>query len=85
MCSSDLTLIAALKDSGVGRPSTYSKMASIGDERGYTYKEQNKLIPTELGVEVRKVLKKDFGDIVTPKFTANMENELDKIANGTLN
>ena len=81
----EATLIATLKDSGVGRPSTYSKMASIGDERGYTYKEQNKLIPTELGVEVRNVLKKDFGDIVTPKFTANMENELDKIANGSLN
>lgn len=80
----EATLIAALKDSGVGRPSTYSKMASIGDERGYTYKEQNKLIPTDLGVEVIKVLNKDFSDIITPKFTANMEDELDKIANGKL-
>ena len=80
----EATLIATLKDSGVGRPSTYSKMASIGDERGYTYKEQNKLIPTDLGVDVIKLLKKDFDNIITPKFTANMEDELDKIANGNL-
>lgn len=80
----EATLIAALKDSGVGRPSTYSKMASIGDERGYTFKEQNKLIPTDLGVDVIKVLNKDFSNIITPKFTANMEDELDKIANGKL-
>ncbi len=80
----EATLIAALKDSGVGRPSTYSKMASIGDERGYTYKEQNKLIPTDLGVKVIELLKKYFGNIITPKFTSNMEDELDKIANGKL-
>ena len=78
----EASLIAALKDSGVGRPSTYATMARIGEERGYVYKESQKLIPTDLGMNVIGELKNDFTDIMTPEFTVDMENELDKIANG---
>ena len=78
----EATLIAALKESGVGRPSTYAAMAKISETRGYVNKEGQKLIPTEIGMKVIDELKKDFPDVIDSKFTANMENELDKIANG---
>ena len=79
----EASLIAALKDSGVGRPSTYATMTRIGEERGYVYKESQKLIPTDLGMNVIGELKNDFNEIMTPEFTVDMENELDKIANGS--
>lgn len=78
----EATLIAALKESGVGRPSTYAAMAKISETRGYVNKEAQKLIPTEIGMKVIDELKQDFPDVIDSKFTANMENELDKIANG---
>lgn len=78
----EATLIAALKESGVGRPSTYAAMAKISETRGYVNKEGQKLIPTDIGIKVIDELKKDFPDVIDSKFTANMENELDKIANG---
>ncbi len=81
----EATLISALKDSGVGRPSTYSKMASIGDERGYTYKEKNKILATDFGIDVINELKKDFNEIISPQFTSLMEEKLDLIASGNLN
>lgn len=78
----EATLIAALKESGVGRPSTYAAMAKISETRGYVTKEGQKLIPTEMGMRVIEELMKDFPEVVDSKFTANMEQELDKIANG---
>ena len=78
----EATLIAALKESGVGRPSTYAAMARISETRGYVTKEGQKLIPTEMGMRVIEELMKDFPEVVDSKFTANMEQELDKIANG---
>ncbi|GAA5414656.1 type I DNA topoisomerase [Ureaplasma ceti] len=78
----EASLIAALKESGVGRPSTYATMTKIGEERGYVYKDSQKLIPTDVGMNVIGELKKDFPQIMTPEFTVDMENELDKIANG---
>lgn len=78
----EATLIAALKESGVGRPSTYAAMAKISETRGYVTKEGQKLIPTEMGMRVIEELMKDFPEVVDSKFTANMEHELDKIANG---
>lgn len=76
------TLISALKESGVGRPSTYALMARISETRGYVNKESQKLIPTDMGIKVVEKLSKDFPEVIDSKFTANMENELDKIANG---
>ncbi len=78
----EATLIAALKESGVGRPSTYAAMAKISETRGYVTKEGQKLIPTEMGMRVIEELMKDFPEVVDSKFTSNMEQELDKIANG---
>lgn len=78
----EATLIAALKESGVGRPSTYAAMSKISETRGYVTKEGQKLIPTEMGMRVIEELMKDFPEVVDSKFTANMEQELDKIANG---
>lgn len=79
----EATLIAALKDSGVGRPSTYAAMAKISETRGYVNKDGQKLIPTEIGIKVIAQLQKDFPDVIDSKFTSHMETELDKIANGT--
>lgn len=76
------TLISALKESGVGRPSTYAMMAKISETRGYVNKENQKLIPTDMGMKVIDKLNKDFPEVVDSNFTANMENELDKIATG---
>lgn len=78
----EASLIATLKDSGVGRPSTYAAMAKISETRGYVNKESQKLIPTDMGMKVIEELKKDFPEVVDSKFTANMETELDKIAGG---
>lgn len=79
----EATLIAALKDSGVGRPSTYAAMAKISETRGYVNKDGQKLIPTEIGMKVIAQLQKDFPDVIDSKFTSHMETELDKIASGT--
>lgn len=76
------SLIAALKESGVGRPSTYATMAKIGETRGYVNEEKQKLIPTEMGVKVINELQKDFSDVINAEFTSLMETNLDKIANG---
>lgn len=80
----EATLIAALKDSGVGRPSTYAAMAKISETRGYVNKDGQKLIPTDIGMKVIAQLQKDFPDVIDSKFTSHMENELDKIANGSV-
>lgn len=80
----EATLIAALKEAGVGRPSTYSTMARIGEARGYITKDKQKLIPNELGMQVIEYLTKYFSNVIDKKFTAHMELELDDIASGKL-
>ncbi len=81
----EASLVVALKDVGVGCPSTYSQMASIGVERGYVNVENHCLIPNDNGILVIQSLRKAFPDIITPDFTASMETNLDKIANGEEN
>ncbi|MEO2068815.1 MAG: type I DNA topoisomerase [Desulfurobacteriaceae bacterium] len=76
------TLVKALEEEGVGRPSTYATIISNIIQRGYVEKEKQKLKPTELGEFVNKILKKFFPKIVDVKFTANVEEELDKIEEG---
>lgn len=80
----EATLISALKNAGVGRPSTYASMATIGTKRGYINKESGKLIPTEHGIRVILELKKAFPNVISIVFTSNMENDLDKIATGLI-
>ena len=79
------SLVKALKEAGVGRPSTYSSMVGIVQSRGYVINDTNGLSPTDKGVLVITNLLKGFKDIVSKKFTVEMENDLDKISTGQLN
>ncbi|WP_022846308.1 type I DNA topoisomerase [Desulfurobacterium sp. TC5-1] len=76
------TLVKALEEEGVGRPSTYATIISNIIQRGYVEKEKQKLKPTELGEFINGLLKKLFPKVVDIKFTANIEEELDKIEEG---
>ncbi len=76
------TLVKALEEHGVGRPSTYATIISNIIQRGYVQKERQKLTPTELGDFVNSILKRFFPKIVDITFTAEVEQELDKIEEG---
>ena len=78
----EASLVKALEEKGIGRPSTYSPTITTILERHYIEKEKKQLIPTELGRVVNQLLIENFGDIVNVEFTADMENEFDKIAEG---
>jgi len=79
---SEATLIKALEQKGIGRPSTYAPIISTIQERDYVNKVNGKFHPTELGVIVSKILAEHFPKIVDPDFTAQMEEQLDEIARG---
>lgn len=80
---SEATLIKALKELGIGRPSTYAPTVDVIQRRRYVEKdEQKKLAPTLLGNSVNALLTKHFPDIVDYNFTAQMEDKLDDIAEG---
>ena len=78
------TLIQALKDNGIGRPSTYAPIISVIQQRDYIEKEKKSFKPTSLGIIVSDLLVDHFKRIVDVKFTAGMENNLDKISTGEL-
>jgi DNA topoisomerase-1 len=78
----EATLIKALEQKGIGRPSTYAPILSTIQERDYVNKADGKFHPTELGVTVNKILTAHFPKIVDPGFTAQMEEQLDEIAQG---
>jgi len=78
----EATLIKALEQKGIGRPSTYAPILSTIQERDYVNKVDGKFHPTELGITVNKILAEHFPKIVDPGFTAQMEEQLDEIANG---
>lgn len=78
----EASLIKELEENGIGRPSTYAQIVSTIKQRKYVEMEYRKLIPTELGKTVNQILVKNFPDIFEVKFTANMEEELDKIEDG---
>lgn len=78
----DATLIKALDEFGIGRPSTYAPTISTIIARGYVVRDKKMLVPTELGIIVTNIMKESFSDIVDIKFTADMEDELDKIEEG---
>ncbi|MDQ1339175.1 MAG: topoisomerase [Campylobacterota bacterium] len=77
---SEAGLIKALESMGIGRPSTYAPTITTLQNRLYLDIEKKQLIPTEIAFTVTELLEKNFDQIVNPNFTANMENELDKIA-----
>ena len=78
----EATLIKALEQKGIGRPSTYAPILSTIQERDYVDKADGKFHPTELGITVNKILTEHFPQIVDPGFTAQMEEQLDEIAQG---
>jgi DNA topoisomerase-1 len=79
---SDATLIRALEEHGIGRPSTYAPIISTLRQRGYIVREKRRLHPTEIGEIVNDLLVEHFPGIVDVGFTADMEAELDEIASG---
>ena len=78
----EATLVKALEEHGIGRPSTYAPIMSTIQERGYVERVNKQLVPTELGFIVNDLLVKHFPAVVDVKFTAEMEEELDDIAQG---
>ncbi len=77
-------LIHEMEELGIGRPSTYATIMSNIKDRGYVNVEDKKFVPTEIGIEVTDKLQEYFSNIINVKYTANMEEDLDKIASGTL-
>ena len=78
----EASIVKVLEEKGIGRPSTYAPTISTILDRHYVQKEQKQLVPTELGKIVNKLLIENFSDIVNEKFTANIEEEFDEIAEG---
>jgi DNA topoisomerase-1 len=78
----EATLVKALEEYGIGRPSTYAPTMSTIQDRGYVKKDGRALKPQELGLVVADMMSEHFKDIVDVGFTARMEDELDEVANG---
>ena len=76
----EASLVKELEKSGIGRPSTYATIMSKIQNREYTIKEKGRLIPTDLGKVIAQMLETNFRTIMNVQFTADMENELEKIA-----
>jgi len=79
---SEASLIKALEDLGIGRPSTYSSIIKTVQDRGYVYKKGTALVPSWVAFAVTGLLEQHFGRLVDYDFTAAMEDELDEIASG---
>ncbi len=79
------SLIKELEKLGIGRPSTYATIMETIKARSYVKVEDKKFIPTEIGIETTDKLQEGFSDIVNVTYTANMENELDEIADAKIN
>ncbi|MGQ9687448.1 MAG: type I DNA topoisomerase [Desulfobaccales bacterium] len=78
----EASLIKELEVQGIGRPSTYASILSVLQQRDYVLKMKTRLRPTELGMAVSDLLVANFPDILDPKFTARLEADLDRIAEG---
>jgi DNA topoisomerase-1 len=78
----EATLVKALEENGIGRPSTYATIVSTILNRDYVNRDRGKLVPTELGMTVTGLLIRTFPDIFNVDFTARMEDELDRIETG---
>ena len=81
----EASLVKALEELGIGRPSTYAPTISTIQQRNYVEMEDKKFVPTDLGEAVIKLMKENFTDIVDVGFTAEMEQKLDEIAGGRQN
>lgn len=79
---SEATLIKAMEEQGIGRPSTYAPTIGTLLARNYVIKEQTRLVPTPLGTTVTELLVEYFADVMDLEFTAKMEEELDDVSRG---
>jgi DNA topoisomerase-1 len=82
---SEASLVRTLEENGIGRPSTYAPILGTIQQRGYVLREGKKLTPTETGFLVNDIMIENFSNILNVRFTAQMEEELDRIAEGKLN
>jgi len=80
----EATLVKALEEKGIGRPSTYATILSVIQNRAYVHKQQARFYPTDLGMLVSDLLVKNFSDIFDVAYTARMEEELDEVEEGKL-
>jgi DNA topoisomerase-1 len=80
----EATLVKALEEKGIGRPSTYASIMSVIQDREYVEKIEGKFHPTELGIIVNDLLVESFADLFNVQYTARMEEELDEIEDGKL-
>jgi DNA topoisomerase-1 len=80
----EATLVKALEEKGIGRPSTYATILLIIQNREYVEKHQGRFYPTQLGMLVSDLLVKNFSDIFEVAYTARMEEELDEVEEGKL-
>lgn len=78
----DASLVKAMEEKGIGRPSTYASIISVLTKRHYVEKEGKYMLPTEVAYEITDLLVKYFTDIMDVGFTAHMEDDLDKIEDG---
>lgn len=78
----EATLVKELEEKGIGRPSTYASIISTIQERKYVVKKKGKLYPTPLGYKVNELLVLNFPEVIDVKFTAKMEEDLDRIEEG---
>ncbi|MBR2404970.1 MAG: type I DNA topoisomerase [Clostridia bacterium] len=81
----EASLVKTLEEKGIGRPSTYSPTITTIINRGYVVRNKKNLVPTELGMIVNSLMSEHFENIVDVAFTANMEENLDKIEEGNEN
>ncbi|MDW7675598.1 MAG: type I DNA topoisomerase [Bacillota bacterium] len=81
----EATLVKTMEELGIGRPSTYAPTIDTVQSRGYVVREDKQLFPTELGLIVTDILKEHFDRIIEVDFTAQLEEELDKIEEGVVN
>jgi DNA topoisomerase-1 len=80
----EATLVKALEEKGIGRPSTYASILSVIQNRAYVEKHQGRFYPAELGMLVSDLLVENFRDIFEVAYTARMEEELDEVEDGKL-
>ncbi len=78
------SLVKAMEELGIGRPSTYATIMSNIKDRGYVSIIDKKFVPTDTGIEVTDRLQTYFSNIINVEYTANMENDLDKISEGKI-
>ena len=81
---SEASLVRVLEENGIGRPSTYSSIVETIQARGYVEQIDRRFHPTDIGIQVNDLLAEHFKDVVDPGFTAQMERELDGVADNNV-